>query len=182
MLGLIFGTLCLIALIATLRRRRYARFMDYGVGPFWGGAPFRDGWGDGFGFGFGHGPGRFRPRGRRRLLYGLFRRLDTTPGQEKAIVDLMNGVRERLSEARAELVAARRELAAALGGEVLDPAALEVAFRRGNEQFARLSREVQAALAGVHEALDPEQRQQLAELLADGSLNPRLYGAHAYAC
>jgi Spy/CpxP family protein refolding chaperone len=180
MLGLILGTLCLIALIATLRRRRYARFMYYGVGPFWGGGSFRDGWGDGFGF--AHGPGHFRPRGRRRLLYGLFRRLDTTPGQEKAIVDLMNGVRERLSEARGELVAARRELAAALGGEVLDPAALEAAFRRGNEQFARLSRDVQTALAGVHEALDPEQRRQLAELLADGSLNPRLYGAHAYAC
>jgi Spy/CpxP family protein refolding chaperone len=178
MLGLILGTLCLIALIATLRRRRYARFMYYGVGPFWG-APFRDGWDDGF----GHGSRHFRrPRGRRRLLYGLFRRLDTTPGQEKAIVDLMNGVREHLSEARAELVAARRELAAALGGEVLDAAALEAAFRRGNEQFTRLSRDLQTALAGVHEALDPEQRRQLAELLADGSLNPRLYGAHAYAC
>lgn len=178
MLGLIVGTLCLIALIATLRRRRYAHFMDYGYGPFWGG-PFRDGWGDGL----GHGRRHFHHfRGRRRLLYGLFRRLDTTPGQEKAIVELMNGVRDRLGEARGELAAARRELAAALGGEVLEAAALEAAFRRGNEQFARLSRELQAALAGVHEALDPEQRQQLAELLADGSLNPRLYGTHAYAC
>jgi Spy/CpxP family protein refolding chaperone len=177
MLGLILGTLCLIALIATLRRRRYGHFMHYGYAPFWGG-PFH-GAPD---YGFGHRHGR-RFRGRRRLLYGLFRRLDTTPGQEKAIVALMEGMRERLGEARGELAATRRELAAALGGEVLDSAAFEAAFRRGNELFGRLSREVQAALLGIHEALDPEQRRQLAELLADGSLNPRLYGAHhGYAC
>lgn len=174
MLGLFVGTLCLIALIATLRRRRYARFFYYGYAPFWS-EPYG-------GHGFGHGHGR-RSRGRRGLFYGLFRRLDTTPGQEKAIVDLVDGVRARLSEARGELASARRELAAALGGEVLDPAALDAAFRRANELYARLSKDVQQALAGVHEALDPEQRRQLAELLADGSFNPRLYGPHpAYAC
>ena len=176
MLGLILGTLCLIALIATVRRRRYARFMGYGYAPFWGG-PY-----DGPGYGFGHRHARHF-RGRRGLLYGLFRRLDTTPGQEKAIVEQMDGLRERLSEARGELIAARRELAAVLGGEVLDAAALDAAFRRGNELFGKFGRDVQAALTGVHEALDLEQRRQLAELLADGSFSPRLYGVHhAYAC
>jgi Spy/CpxP family protein refolding chaperone len=176
MVGLIFGTLCLIALVATVRRRRYARFF-YGHAPFWGGP-----WHDGFGHGYGRGSFR-RARGRRGLFYGLFQRLDTTPGQEKAIVDLVDGVRERLSEAAAELGATRRELAAALGGELLDPAALDAAFQRANALFARLSKDAQAALAGIHEALDPEQRRQLAELLADGSFGPRFHGPHrAYAC
>ena len=177
MLGMLVGTLCLIALIATVRRRRYARFFDDGDAPFW------DGVYDGYGC---HGVGRWhrrRARGRRRQLYGLFRRLDTTPGQEKAIAEWMDGVRTRLSEARGELATTRRELAAALGGEVLDAAALDAAFRRADALYARLSKDVQQALAGVHETLDPEQRRQLAELLADGSFSSRFYAPHpAYRC
>jgi Spy/CpxP family protein refolding chaperone len=174
MFGLIVGTLCLVALIATVRRRRYARFMHFGYAGPWG-EPF--GWRPHY-----HDYGHFRSRharGRRGFLYGLFRRLDTTPGQEKAIVGLVDGVREQLGDVRTEFAAARRELAAALACDVLDPATLEAAFRRHTELLGKLGRDVQAALIGVHEALDPEQRKQLAELLADGSFQPRMVGGHA---
>ena len=76
------------------------------------------------------------------------------------------------------------ELLAACDGarEVLDPVALEAAFAQGGELFARLSRELKHALAEAHELLDGEQRKQLSEWIADGSLSPRFYGAHQHGC
>jgi hypothetical protein len=174
MLGLFIGTLCLFALLATLRRRRYAYFMGYGPHPFWGHGPRACGRSRSYhdlerDWGF---RGR-RERGRRVFMYDMFRRLDTTPGQEKEIVRLVEGARQRVGETLHELAGARHELAAALGSEVLDGAALDAAFRRGGELFANLGGELQRALSGIHEALDPEQRRQLAELIADGSFGAR---------
>lgn len=176
MFGLLIGTLCLMGLLATLRHRRHARFFP-GYGPGFGG------WDR-----YGHEPS-FRHHhhhdagyGRSRLLFGVFRRLDATPGQEKAILALAEAVAQQLRDSRKELDGARRELAAALGGEALDPLAFDAAFARGGELFTRLSRELQHALAELHEVLDPEQRKQLAEWLADGSFSPRVVGARHYGC
>lgn len=164
MLGLFIGTLCLIALVATMHRHRHGAFAyGYGYGPIF------------------HRFDPYRPRGRARYLYGLFRRLDTTPGQEKAIVGVMNGLFDRLGASRGELVAARKDLAAALAGDELDVAAFDEVFLRGNEWFAKLSHELQSALIQVHETLAPEQRKQLAELLADGSFDLHFH-RHVRAC
>jgi hypothetical protein len=174
MFGFIIGTLCLIALIGTLRRRRYAHFMfahghpfgwagmhgDYGYAayappPRWGGRGYGH-------YGYGH-HGRGHHFGR-----ALLEHLDTTPGQEKAIQQAVNAVREHLSGTRDELKAVRKDLAAALGGDVLDPAALDTALGRGEAVVQSVARELATALASVHAALDGEQRKRLAELIAEG--------------
>ena len=176
MVGMLIGTGCLIALFGTLRRHRYAHH--------------------GHGYGFGMDPGgwhrygyepSFEPRrgARGRLLYGLFRRLDATPGQEKALIALAEGVAQHVRDSRKELHAVRRELAAALAGDVLDPVVLDAAFAHGGELFARMSDQLKHALAQAHEVLDSEQRKLLAEWLADGSFSPRMYGlhgAHRHGC
>lgn len=180
MFGLFIGTLCLIGLFSVLRRRRHARFFPvYGPAMYYGGW-HRYGHGHGHVHGYGHGPG-FGPRGRRgRALYALFQRLDATPGQEKALLALAESMAQQLRDSRTELNLARRDLAAALGGDVLDPVVLDAAFTRGNELFTRASRELKRTLAEAHELLDPEQRKQLAEWIADGSFSPRAF--QGYAC
>jgi Spy/CpxP family protein refolding chaperone len=169
MLGLVLGTLCLIALIATLRRRHHHRFMfahghvgrrsywhdplaDHGHGPPW--------------LGYGHGP-----RGGRHGWFAraFFERLDTTPGQEKTIGQALDTVREQMRGARDELRAARKTLATAVGGDVIDGAALDAALGQQKSLVDKLGQSVTQALLSVHEALDGDQRKQLAELIANGA-------------
>jgi hypothetical protein len=156
------------------RHRHFGRYRDHG---------YRDhdederDW-DGFG---AHGfEGLSAGFGRRRgLLSGLFRRLDTTPGQEKVIRELFEQLGGSLGDARAEFMAARRQLAVALEGD-LDGAALEAAFTRNGELFSKLSTELKAALRSLHETLDRDQRKLLAELLSVGLGRGRPFGRHAY--
>ena len=130
-------------------------------------------------------PAPFRMRGRRRgwgrggLLAGLFRRLDTTPGQEKALRDLVQGLGSSLGAARAEFMASRRELATALSGETVDGATLDRAFQRHTELFGKLSSELKSALASAHQTLDAEQRKYLAELIGQGPFRGP-FGRHAF--
>ena len=168
MFGLFFGTLCLLALIATLRRRRFAHLVfahgpgfGYG-GPFgWGG--FGHGHGYGAGHGFGHGPRRGR-HARRFLVEWL----DTTPGQEKVIAQAIHNVTAGMDGAYDELAAARKEVAAALGGDVFDEAALRAGLDRGLGVAQKLTTELSQVLPEVHSVLDGEQRKRLAELIAEG--------------
>ncbi len=108
----------------------------------------------------------FRQRGR--FLWGMFRRLDVSPGQEKALIEMVERMRERVDEALPELNEARKQVAAALDGEVLDQPALDAAFARSSELAEKLARELREMIASAHGLLDPEQRRLLAKWLADG--------------
>lgn len=174
MFGLILGTLCLVALIATVRRRRYGAYA-YG-GPGWMGF-HRGPWADGYG-----PPWASYGGARRGLMRGLFAQLDTTPGQEKAIRALLEAARERLKGLRGELADARTELAALFGGDVLEPATVEALFAQRKPVLEQLSGEFARTLAAIHEVLDEKQRRQLSELLADGSLGSALHGGRFYGC
>ena len=160
MLGIIFGTLCLVALVATVRRRH-------------GSFAYRPAWHPGFDdvYGVGH-PSRFARRrlGRRNMLRALFARLDTTPGQEKAIVALLDGAWERARASRSELREAQREVGALLGSAVLERAALESALAHPRRLVDDYQQELTTLLIAVHEHLDDKQRRVLGELTADGSL------------
>jgi Spy/CpxP family protein refolding chaperone len=195
MLGLIVGTVCLMGLVVTLKRRRhYHRAREfYGFhhhhdrgGPWGWRRSSRTAWG--------------HPGGRRRdPIHLVFAQLDCTPGQEKAVLASLDGLRARLANARAELDVIRRELSSLLASDVLDQAAVDAATARQNALFGTLSAELRELLSTLHEVLDPEQRRGLAELLADGSLFQQLRGhyvgsrhahddfadpfyAHHYAC
>lgn len=158
MFGLIVGTLCLFALIATLRARRYAYYAPFG---YW-----RHAYGHGHDYGYFHHGGGRRQR-RRYAVRWMFEQLDTTPGQEKAILKSIEDLREQLSGSRGELHEARKELAQALGGDVLDQAALNAALSRVDGVVDRSRDEFVAAVTQIHAALDGKQRKQLAELIAD---------------
>lgn len=163
MLGFFIGTACLVALFATVKRRHHG----YGYQGF--GERGRHGWGGGFGAGSDFG---FRRRGRMRgrMLRGLFEQLDTTPGQEKAIMSTLEAAREQLSELRPDLRKTKRELAALLGSDVLDRAALEDVLGGHQVSFDRARAELVQTMATIHEILDTQQRRELGELLADGTL------------
>ena len=164
MFGFIIGTLCLIGLFWTWRAARYG----YG-GPF---SYHRYAHGYGHGFGYGRYGGGCSPRGgrrdrRRRAVRWLFDELDTTPGQEKAILRTLEVWQEHMVDQRGELSEARRELAQALGGDVLDQSALDAAWKRVNTVAERARAELSSALQEVHAALDGRQRKLLAETIAD---------------
>lgn len=160
MFGFIIGTLCLVGLVATLRARRYGGFAygggchrGYGYGPYDG--PH---W----------GPRRVSPRG---LMREAFVRLDTTPGQEKAIVAIVEGARDKARDLRSELAQLRKEIAALLGSQALDRTQLDARIEMARHVIGRLGDELGEALSQVHEVLDDRQRRTLSELIADGSFS-----------
>ncbi|MET0387496.1 MAG: periplasmic heavy metal sensor [Polyangiales bacterium] len=175
MFGFVFGTLCLFGLFATLRRRRM-----WGHAYGWGGHGFGGhGWGS-HGFG-GHGFAPFaayppwaRRRGRSAYwLRQIFEQMDTTPGQEKAIVKSIESFKEHMAVSRNELHDVRKQVAQALGGDVLDESVLSAALDRVEELIARTKLELTTALTEVHASLDGRQRKELAELISEGLVGRR---------
>jgi len=115
--------------------------------------------------------GRGRRHGRpRHLLRALFARLDTTPGQEKAIANSLSEAGERMHELRGALRSTGREVAALIGSDVLDLAALEALLAGHQATFDRVRAELVKAVSTIHEALDTQQRRELGALLSEGSL------------
>ena len=161
MFGLFFGIVCLVLLFHTLRRASYGGY-GYGLlGPFSGHGHYRR---------HGHPPwvhGRFRRARRRFAMRWLFEELETTPGQEKAILSAVDNLRDQLENGRGELDAARNELAQAFGGDVLDEAALNGALARAEGFSSKMRSEVVRGVTEIHGALDGRQRRQIAELIAD---------------
>ena len=141
MFGFIFGTACLAGLIFTLRRGGHWRHHHPGRG------------------------GRFSWRGRMRWV---FERLDTSPGQEKVFVKAADDVTEAFEKLRDELSATRAAIARALRAEQFDAAAMRELHERHDALLENLRQTVRASLSQLHEALDPRQRRELADLIEHG--------------
>ena len=171
MVGFILGAVFVVGVAKMLRRRAWYR--SYGCAGY-GGYP-----GHRFGRGFGHGPdfdgtgpgpgfSSFRRRGSRWPLRALFERLETTPGQERAIVAALDELRENRQGLRDELRQARADIARALEGGLIEDSTLEEAFARQDRLLARLRVSFTEALKKVAEALDEGQRKQLASWIEGG--------------
>jgi len=167
MLGFVFGTVCLVALIKVLRHGHHGWYGWHhthgcgspGCGGGWGGHHH----GPGFGRGFGRwGGGGF---GDGFLMRGLFSRLETTPGQEKVIRSAFERVRETMREARSEW-RDTSELSTLLRGDTFDRTAAEGLSGKADASFAKLRVVIVEALAQIHEALDDRQRRILADIIA----------------
>lgn len=148
MLGFIIGTVCLIGLVKVLRRGRG-----------WHGR-----WGHG-GYGYDSYGNGSRGGRRRWLLRRIFERLDTTPGQEKAIVGALDELRENRRVLREEAQQTREDLARVVASGLVDDAALEETFARHDRLLAQLRVSFVEALKKASEALDERQRKQVADLL-----------------
>jgi Spy/CpxP family protein refolding chaperone len=149
MIGVIVGTLGAIGLFS-MARRRFRRGC-YGHHGRYGGA------------------GRFGGRAGWPLRW-LFERLETTPGQEKAIVAALTELRGNRDVLREELEHSRGDLARAVRAGLIDDATLEESFARHDRLLAQLRVSFVEAVKKAAEALDERQRVQLADLLEGGSL------------
>jgi Spy/CpxP family protein refolding chaperone len=115
-----------------------------------------------------HGP-------RRWMMRRLFEHLDTTPGQEKVIAAALEEVERKAWAAREELFRSRSAFAKAMRGEHFDGATVDAAFDTQQAAVDELKKSARAGLAAIHEALTPEQRARLADLVEFG---PR----HMHGC
>lgn len=160
MLGILFGTACLIGLFKVARMGRGYGWRHHGCGGGmgyghgWGGHHHggRGRWGGGDGFGFG----------RNMFLRGLFERLDTTPGQEKVIAAALEDVWSTMRQARGEWMDPT-DLAVLLTGETFDATAAEGLSGKADASFAKVRVQVVESMRKIHEALDARQRQILAD-------------------
>ncbi|MDC0709375.1 periplasmic heavy metal sensor [Stigmatella sp. ncwal1] len=114
---------------------------------------------------FARHPGRWGWRGRMRWL---FQRLDTSPGQEKVFVQTVDEVSEAFGKLQGELSATRAAVARALRGEQFDAASLRELNERQDALIADMREVLRTSVARIHEALDPRQRRELADLIEHG--------------
>ncbi len=138
MFGFIIGTLSLIGLIKVARWGRYG----YGRG------------------GYG-GP-------RRWMMRRLFQHLDTTPGQEKVIASAAENAERVMWQAREQFFRARSSYAKAVRGETFDSAAVNEAFEAQQAAVDEVKKTVREGMQSIHEALTPEQRNRLGDLIEFG--------------
>lgn len=111
----------------------------------------RDGWRDGGGPGF--------------WLRGLFRRLDTTPGQEKVMRQAAQELMTAMAPLKSEMQDSRRDIAQALRTGTVDEVAMGELFARHDEKLREARKAFVGALANVSEALDEDQRKRLADFI-----------------
>ncbi len=160
MFGFFLGTICLIALISVLRRRWWGGWGWHGPAAYG-----RYGW-------YRRSPYGWRGSGRNwrwGMLRSIFERLDTTPGQEKAILAAAADLREPGERARSEIRQSLTEVAEALREDRIDEAKLRQAFSRQRDALGAVQETLLGALSRVHEALNPKQRRELAEWIQSRS-------------
>jgi len=115
---------------------------------------------------------------RRWLLRRLFQHLDTTPGQEKVIANAVDDAQRKMWAAREEMFKSRGAFAKAVRGEQFDGAAVNAAFDTQQAAFDDLKKSVREGLSAIHEALTPEQRARLGDLIEFGPA--RMHGGCGY--
>jgi hypothetical protein len=98
----------------------------------------------------------------------LFERLDTSPGQEKVLVQAADDLTEAFEKMRDEMSAARAAMARSLRGETFDSASLREMDAKHDELIDNLRKTTRASLSKIHEALDARQRRELADLIEHG--------------
>lgn len=166
MLGFIIGIASLIGLIAVLRAGRRGRCGGAGWGGHWHGH-HHGRWGGGGGWRT-HGGG-----GPRTWLRFVFERLETTPGQEKEIAAAVEELVAKAKELREEGNASRNDVAKVLRQESLDENALGDLFSRHDDRLRDVQKAFAGALGRIHNALEPDQRARLAEMIESA---PRGFG------
>ncbi|HJK91791.1 MAG TPA: hypothetical protein RMH85_19740 [Polyangiaceae bacterium LLY-WYZ-15_(1-7)] len=155
MFGFVIGFASLVGLISVLRKGRCA-------GRFHGGDC-----GHHHHHHHGHGgpPWARHGRGPHRWMHRLFERLDTTPGQEKEIRAAVRDFMDEAWDLGGQLRDLPRSASETLKGELFDEAPLDARFDAQDAQLARTRVALKEALRRIHEALDEDQRKELASFL-----------------
>lgn len=106
--------------------------------------------------------------GRYRLLRGVFEKLDTSPGQEKAIREAMSELRDRAKQVKSDLKNTRGQWVEAIRAPVFDETTVGSLVAATEDSIAEMRKAALAAFAKVHGVLDAEQRNKLADMLDRG--------------
>ncbi len=187
MFGFFFGTVCLIALIKLARRHHYGYGWggrSCGYGGYGGGCDSyggsygscgSGGYGSG-GYGGWHGhEGGWRGRGgwrggfgQRFFLRNVFERLETTPGQEKVIMQAADELKAAFGGARDKLRDTRADFARVFRGDAVDEASLADIFVKHDTVISETRRSAVEAVRKAHEALTEEQRAKVADFIERG--------------
>jgi hypothetical protein len=102
------------------------------------------------------------------LLRGLFERLETTPGQEKVILEAADELHDAASKLKDEMRGTRADVARVVRGPAFDETLLGDVFSRHDSAIESVRKSAVGAIAKVHDALDERQRQRLADLIESG--------------
>ena len=155
MFGILIFVLCtagLVYVVARNRRRPGVHFWQ--MAPAW--APTMSYWGHTLNRGFR--PGRW-------WLHHALSELDTTPAQERAIVDAVDDAASELQKLAPPIRATRKRVAAAFRNDALHEADLAQALDDPEQTLAQARGIIARALCEVHAVLDDRQRRSLARLL-----------------
>lgn len=112
--------------------------------------------------------GRHGSGPRRWMLRRLFQHLDTTPGQEKVIAQAVDDAERKMWATREELFKSRGAFAKAMRGEHFEATAVDAAFDTQQAAFDDLKKSIREGMAAIHEALTPDQRARLGDLIEFG--------------
>ncbi len=105
---------------------------------------------------------------RKWMMRRLFQHLDTTPGQEKVIAQVTENAERVMRQAREQLYRGRGTYAQAMRGETFDSTAVNEAFDAQQAAVDEVKKAVREGMQQVHEALTPEQRNRLGDLIEFG--------------
>ena len=150
MFGFLVGTLSLLALVKTLRRWRWERHGGH-CGHHGHHHGHRHGWRGGWGL--------------RGMVRGLFRYLDTTPGQEKVILKELEAVESTWRSMREEMHRARGEASDFLRKENLSDINWDEFMGRQSKLLDGAREVLKDAFMHIHAALDEKQRHKLADMM-----------------
>lgn len=112
--------------------------------------------------------------------YWAFRRLDTSPGQEKVIRTALSEARDILRDFKKDSRGAKEELLPILEAEHLDEQAVDSWLGARQRSFEELKPRLMNIVKTIHDVLDPEQRRKLARWVAHGHGYHHGYHGHHY--
>jgi Spy/CpxP family protein refolding chaperone len=118
--------------------------------------------------------GSRRHGARRAFSRWIFRRLDTTPGQEKVISGVLEDLEGVFRGARSVGRDTGEALAQAVGSSAFDEETVEASWREQDDTIRNFREATVDALKAVHEVLDDRQREVLSNLLATGPCGHRM--------
>lgn len=110
----------------------------------------------------------YRGGARRWMMRRLFTHLDATPGQEKVITEAVENAQRVMWRARDQFFRGRSAYAQAVRGDSFDEATVNAAFETQQASVDEVKKSVLEGLKQVHEALNPEQRKGLGDLIEFG--------------
>ena len=99
------------------------------------------------------------------MMYRVLDRLDTSPGQDKAILGAIDDLRDSAVSARRDLPDLKKQVAEALRAETFDEHAFQAIFDEPLGRLNKLRDELTRTAATIHETLTPKQRDRLYDLV-----------------